>query len=221
MWSENGDCLVTRRAAVSSLLFFGSTLLLPDLAAANEFWSTQGEVVSNLYLAPPNISEAEAVELLRHYAEVEAAEIISEANKQHDSMMLRGRPTYDTVYGVEQTRYAGRRDVAGQLPGGVMIDGGGTIYVQAGGGGSVSVGIELPGIAEGMSVGLELPSLASAVTSYGVPIPGDGHYKATSNCEYKIKPYVVYETIDGVRRVYKKVAPKMLYSMHLGKRRIS
>ena len=71
-----------------------------------------------------------------------------------------------------------------------------------------------------MSVSIPKANRSLSVTGDAVNMSGSGFYKATANVTHKIQPYVVYETTNGVRRVYAKMATNTFYSMALGKRKV-
>lgn len=159
--------------------------------------------------------------MLRERAEEEAAQIIEQALAGYDGdARAGGSPTYDTVYGSVVNKSTGWHDVAGQPAGGVQISGGGSIFVSPSGGGPVSVSVSLPGGVGSVSVSIPKANRSLSVTGYAVNISGSGFYKATANVTHKIQPYVVYETTNGVRRVYAKMATNTFYSMALGKRKV-
>lgn len=54
----------------------------------------------------------------------------------------------------------------------------------------------------------------------GVHIDGTGFWKATANVEHKVQPFVVYETVNGVKKVYKKAATNNFFRLSLGKRKV-
>ena len=68
-----------------------------------------------------------------------------------------------------------------------------------------------------MSVSIPKARRSLSVTGCAVNISGSGFYKATANVTHKIQPYVVYETRNGVRKVYAKNASNMFYHMALNK----
>lgn len=119
----------------------GLSLITPNGAFADGYDSETVE-----FLAFPDLSESDVEAIVRQRAEQEAALIIEEALSSDDvePYATRGRPSYSTVYGSVQTKASGWHDVAGQPPGGVHIDGGGSINVQPSGGGSVSVSVAAP-----------------------------------------------------------------------------
>ena len=159
--------------------------------------------------------------MLHERAEEEAAQIIEQALTDYGaSERSSGRPTYDTVYGSVVNKSTGCHDVAGQPAGGVQISRGGSILVSPSGGGSVGVSVSLPGGVGSVSVSIPKARRSLSVTGCAVNISGSGFYKATANVTHKIQPYVVYETRNGVRKVYAKNASNMFYHMALNKRKV-
>lgn len=105
-------------------------------------------------------------------------------------------------------------------PGGVHIDGGGSINVQPSGGGSVSVSVPLPNGLGSIGVSIPLAKRNLSATGYSIQIDGAGFWKATANVEHKVQPFVVYETVNGVKKVYKKAATNNFFRLSLGKRKV-
>lgn len=214
----NGLCTtnVSRRGAVAAA-FGGVSLLMPTSALAETAQSF--DPVTRSYLARPDISALEFENLLQQQAETEALRLIEQALAYQDTNTLAGgRPTYDTVYGSTYTRSTGWHDVAGQPDGGVRIANGGSIFVSPSGGVSVSVSVPLPGGLGNISVSVPTAKRSHTVTGYAVNISGSHFYKATANVTYHIKPYVVYETKNGVRKVYMKQAVQNFYNIDLSTR---
>lgn len=210
---------ITRRAIITTAAVGGISLLIPNRLLALEIPRSEQEQID--YLVRPDLTESEFEILLRKRAETEAAQIIEQALKSSgDSVRASGRPSYDTVYGSVKNKSTGRHDVAGQPAGGVQIAGGGSIFVSPSGGGSVSVSVPLPGGLGNLNVSIPKAKRSLSVTGYAVNISGSGFYKATANATYKIQPYVVYETKNGKRKVYAKLASSTLYSLALGKRKV-
>ena len=159
--------------------------------------------------------------MLHERAEEEAAQIIEQALADYGaSERSSGRPAYDTVYGSVVNKSTGCHDVAGQPAGGVQISRGGSIFVSPSGGGSVGVSVSLPGGAGSVSVSIPKARRSLSVTGCAVNISGSGFYKATANVTHKIQPYVVYETRNGVRKVYANNTSNMFYHMALKKRKV-
>lgn len=208
---------ITRRSILAATALGGLSLISPCAVNA----AVNGEEVAEFF-AFPELNESDVEAIARQRAEEEAAHIIEEAMSS-DCMTLyatRGRPSYSTVYGTVQTKATGWHDVAGQGPGGVHIDGGGDIHVQPSGGGSVSVSVPLPHGLGNVGVSIPMAKRGISVTGYSVHIDGAGFWKATANIEHKVQPFVVYETVDGVKKVYKKAASNTFFRMSLSKRRV-
>ena len=209
---------ITRRAAIAAAAVGGISLLMPKGVLAAEFQTLDQNRID--YFVRPDLTENQFDAMLRERAE-EAAQIIEQALAGYDGdARAGGRPTYDTVYGSVVNKSTGWHDVAGQPAGGVQISGGGSIFVSPSGGGSVGVSVSLPGGVGSVSVSIPKANRSLSVTGYAVNISGSGFYKATANVTHKIQPYVVYETTNGVRRVYAKMATNTFYSMALGKRKV-
>lgn len=212
---------ITRRAAIAAAAVGGISMLMPKGAlAADSQTLDQNRVV---YFARPELSEDQFDAMLRERAEKEAAQIIEQALADYDADARaagNGRPTYDTVYGSVVNKSTGWHDIAGQPPGGVQIPGGGSIFVSPSGGGSVSVSVPLPGGVGSVGVSIPKAKRSLNVTGFAVNISGSGFYKATANVTHKIQPYVVYETKNGVRRVYSKAASNTFFNMAVDKRRV-
>lgn len=173
------------------------------------------------YFIRPDLSESQFDAMLHGRAEEEAAQIIEQALADYGaSERSSGRPTYDTVYGSVVNKSTGCHDVAGQPAVGVQISRGGSIFVSPSGGGSVGVSVSLPGGVGSVSVSIPKARRSLSVTRCAVNISGSGFYKATANVTHKIQPYVVYETRNGVRKVYAKNANNMFYHMALNKRKV-
>lgn len=209
-----------RRTLLATLAFTGASALLPKTADADD--------IANLFhladdgaTAFAMLSEQEQEHFLLEKAHIEAQEIIDAAVDSLPAFHGRGRPKYWTKYGTTQKKTVSRRDVAGQPLGGINIGPGGYAHVSASGGGSVSVSVALPGGVGSIGVSIPLPRRALYATAYGVKIPaGKGYYKVTTSPVYSMKPYVVYETINKVTKVYRKMCAKELYSLSLDIRRI-
>ena len=208
---------VTRRTLFTAATLGGLSLIAPITAVASE---CNFEV--EVFPAFPGLSESEIDEISRRAAEEEAKRIIEEAVSSNvtSTRASRGRPSYSTVYGPTQIKASGWHDVAGQGPGGVHIDGGGDIHVQPSGGGSVSISVPLPNGVGSVGVSISKARRGMSATEYAVHIDGNGFWKATANIENKVTPFVVYETIDGVKKVYKKAASNTYFRMSLGKRKV-
>lgn len=210
---------ITRRAAIAAAAVGGISLLMPKGVLAAEFQTLDQNRID--YFVRPDLTENQFDAMLRERAEEEAAQIIEQALAGYDGdARAGGRPTYDTVYGSVVNKSTGWHDVAGQPAGGVQISGGCSIFVSPSGGGSVGVSVSLPGGVGSVSVSIPKANRSLSVTGYAVNISGSGFYKATANVTHKIQPYVVYETTNGVRRVYAKMATNTFYSMALGKRKV-
>ncbi|WP_147350334.1 hypothetical protein [Collinsella intestinalis] len=215
--SATKDLSITRRSIMAAAALGGLSLVVPHAAIAAE---SRADVIE--FSAFPEMSETEIDAIAHRHAEEEAARIIQAAMASDDaeSRATRGRPSYSTVYGAVLTKASGWHDVAGQGPGGVHIDGGGDIHVQPSGGGSVSVSVPLPNGVGSIGVSIPLAKRGMSVTGYSVHIDGNGFWKATANIENKVQPFVVYETIDGVKKVYKKAASNTFFRMSLSKRKV-
>lgn len=165
----------------------------------------------------PNLTEAEINDMVHRQAMYEAEEIIAQAEREIlSNRALNGRPTYSTVYGNTYTSYTGWHYPAGQPAGGVSFGNtSGMIYVNLSGGGlTPGISLPLPGGLGSISFSLPLTKRSLSVTGYGVKVPGGGrYYKAKCNCAYKVQPYVVYETVNGVKRVYMKATSKVFNSI--------
>lgn len=210
---------VSRRAAITSAFIGGMSLLMPRDLIAQELSSPRTDQID--YVARPDLNESQFDIMLRERAESEATAIIERAlAKDNRSARAGGRPTYDTVYGSVVNKSTGWHDVAGQPDGGVQISGGGSIFVSPSGGGAVSVSVSLPGGVGSIGVSVPKAKRSLNVTGYAVNISGSGFYKATANVTNKIQPYVVYETKNGSRRVYAKMATNEFFSMALDKRKV-
>lgn len=168
------------------------------------------------------MSESDVEAIVRQRAEQEAALIIEEAMSSDDVELYatRGRPSYSTVYGSVQTKASGWHDVAGQPPGGIHIDGSGSVNVQRYGGGSVSVSVPLPNGVGSIGVSIPLAKREAMATGFSIDIGGAGFWKVTANVEHKVQPFVVYETVNGVKKVYKKAATNNFFRLSLGKRKV-
>lgn len=57
-------------------------------------------------------------------------------------------------------------------------------------------------------------------TGFSIDIGGAGFWKVTANVEHKVQPFVVYETVNGVKKVYKKAATNDFFRLALGKRKV-
>lgn len=211
------DLSITRRSIIAAAALGSLSLVAPHAALADE---SKSDVVE--FPAFPEMSETEIDAIVHRHAEEEAARIIEEAMSSDDAAFYatRGRPSYSTVYGDVYMKASGWHDVAGQPPGGVHIDGGGEIHVNTSGGGSVSVSVPLPHGLGNVGVSIPLASRGWSATGYAVLIDGVGFWKATANIEHKVQPFVVYETVDGVKKVYKKAASNTFFRMSLGKRKV-
>ena len=211
------NLFITRRSILTAAALGGLSLITPNGAFAD---GRDSETVE--FLAFPDLSESDVEAIVRQRAEQEAALIIEEAMSSDgvEPYATRGRPSYSTVYGSVQTKASGWHDVAGQPPGCVHIDGGGSINVQPSGGGSVSVSVPLPNGLGSIGVSIPLAKRNLSATGYSIHIDGAGFWKATANVEHKVQPFVVYETVNGVKKVYKKAATNNFFRLSLGKRKV-
>lgn len=210
---------IDRRSILAAAVLCCSSILVPREAFSLPQGGLPESEPVTIYANPGKTLGQIEAELHAH-AENEARRIIAEAMSQNNGGITPfGRPTYSTVYGTTQYKRTGVHDVAGQPAGGIKINGGGSVYVTPSGGGTVTVSVSLPG-GLSLDIGIEKGSKSVSVTSWAINIPGDSFYKVTANITYAIKPYVVYVTQDGVRKVYRKNASKQLYSVELNKRRV-
>lgn len=212
---------MSRRGFLALPLLCSSALAFPGIAQADSV-----DADSITYYARPDLTIEEFEAFVQQQTEAEAAKVIEDAmlQTQTESILPRGgRPTYSTVYGTKTIKTTGVKDAGGQPSGGYGYTnpGGGSLFLTNSGGGSVSVSASLPGGLGSIGVSLSVGSRTSSVTGWTVNIPGDGrHYKATCKCDYYVQPYVVYETVYGVKRVYRKMASKTFYRMTCGIRRV-
>lgn len=108
----------------------------------------------------------------------------------------------------------------GSPRGGIHIDGSGSVNVQRYGGGSVSVSVPLPNGVGSIGVSIPLAKREAMATGFSIDIGGAGFWKVTANVEHKVQPFVVYETVNGVKKVYKKAATNDFFRLALGKRKV-
>ena len=83
--------------------------------------------------------------------------------------------------------------------------------------------IDTPMLPNGLgSIGVSIPLAKRnlSATGYSIRIDGAGFWKATANVEHKVQPFVVYETVNGVKKVYKKAATNNFFRLSLGKRKV-
>ena len=215
--STTKNLFITRRSILTAAALGGLSLITPNGAFADGYNSETVE-----FLAFPDLSESDVEAIVRQRAEQEAALIIEEAMSSDDVELYatRGRPSYSTVYGSVQTKASGWHDVAGQPPGGIHIDGSGSVNVQRYGGGSVSVSVPLPNGVGSIGVSIPLAKREAMATWFSIDIGGPGFWKVTANVEHKVQPFVVYETVNGVKKVYKKAATNDFFRLALGKRKV-
>lgn len=84
----------------------------------------------------------------------------------------------------------------------------------------MSVSVPLPNGLGSIGVSIPLAKRNLSATGYSIHIDGSGFWKATANVEHKVQPFVVYETVNGVKKVYKKAATNNFFRLSLGKRKV-
>lgn len=149
-----------------------------------------------------NHSNREVEDFLDALAAKEAAEIIKHAHETVSSSVLaKGKPYYETVYGSTVTSESGYRRITTR---GYAFSTGGTLYFELSGGANISIGFSIPAsfggsISVSVSFGRQVSSPGIGVTIPGGNIP----YGVELNNTYSTKPYTVYY-IDayGNRSVY-------------------
>ncbi|QWT17300.1 hypothetical protein KPC83_05515 [Collinsella sp. zg1085] len=156
------DINMSRRVLLQSVAL-GASLFVPPVAFGDELFSSQRTRIAANFRNPLGKNKLES--FLRSKAEIEAMQIIQEAeNKLVDQLYPAGRPKYFTEYGKTVYKTSGWKDTAGQPPGGVRLQGGGSVFFFTSGGGSISVSVSLPGNLGGVSVSIPFAHTASHVT---------------------------------------------------------
>ena len=207
---QNRDSLSRRSfLKVASALTLSPFIPVMHTAHASELLSTESWVP-----AVPNLTKQELDSITDEKVHEEGLQLIQQLMEYdtEQDLAYSSRPTYDNVYESPQYKYTGYHRVSGQPNGGVMISGGGSIYIipNAGGTGSITFSFGAPWGA--VAVNYPLGNRASTVTSYSVNIPAGVYCLATQNTCYKCVPYTTYRTVNGVRSVYSRQVSTQVYS---------
>lgn len=203
---------LSRRAFLAAGAVIATSLIAaPHLALATQ---ASIQAAETTVLVDPSLSATELDRALDSKTHAEGDELIRSLMSldAENASTLSSRPTYDNVYESPQYKDSGYRTVSGQPSGGVMIAGGGSIYIIPNSGGTRRVSFTFSAPWGTVSVACPLGQRASTVTAYSVNIPAGVYCLAQQSVKYKCTPYTTYRTVNGVRSVYSRQVGTQVHS---------
>lgn len=183
------------------------------------------EVPSNTVTITYFDSEEAVEEELDRLIVAEVAEIQKKATLKDTDISTytsKGGSNWKTEYGTTKTKVVGGY-ASGQLSGGYSFgSNGGFLYYNPDGGANISFSINF-GVGFGIysgSVGIGVGSKQNI--GAGVNVPGDGHYyKIYAQKTMKVRPYTVYNKVNGVWKKYHTGFSQTVYSVSSTAKRVS